>query len=61
MNRKVMATYLLARLGEPSSWRGLTFLVTSFGVSLSPEQATTIVSVGVAVAGAIGAFVPDKT
>jgi hypothetical protein len=51
--------YVLARLKEPTTWRGLVLLATSLGVSLSPEQAKDIVSVGLAIAGAIGAFVPD--
>jgi hypothetical protein len=36
-------------------------LLTAFGVALSPEQTAAIISVGLAVAGAIGAIAPDKT
>lgn len=51
--------YLLARLKEPTTWRGLTLLATSLGVTISPEQSAGLISVGLAIAGAIGAFVPD--
>ena len=53
-------TYLLARLKEPSTWRGLAVLATAAGVQMSPEQIAAIVPVGLAVAGAIGAFFPDR-
>jgi hypothetical protein len=53
--------YLLDRLREPSTWRGIVALMTAFGVALSPEQTAAIVAAGLAVAGAIGAFAPDKT
>ncbi len=53
-------TYLLERLKEPSSWRGLVMLATSVGLGLSPEQANAIIAVGTAVAGAIGVFAPNK-
>jgi hypothetical protein len=53
--------YLLDRLREPSTWRGIVALLTAFGVALSPEQTAAIVSLGLAVVGAIGALAPDKT
>jgi hypothetical protein len=52
--------YLVAQLKQPSSWRGLTMLLTAFGVALSPEQAAAITSAGMAIAGAIGLFAPDQ-
>ncbi len=56
----VIRDYILARLHEPSTWRGLFLLATALGVSISPEQQTAILSAGMAVVGAIGAFVPDR-
>lgn len=56
---RVVLTYLLNRLKEPSSWRGIVLAVVAAGVALKPDQIETVVSVGLAVAGAIGAFVPD--
>lgn len=56
-----MARYAAAQLREPSTWRGITYLLTSAGVALSPEQTAAIVSAGLALSGAIGVFVPDST
>lgn len=51
-----MKAYIKARLGEASTWRGLTALLTALGVTLSPEQTNAVVSVGLAVMGALGVF-----
>jgi len=48
--------YLLDRLKEPSTWRGLAILATVFGININPEQVNAIVTVGGCVIGAIGAF-----
>jgi len=48
-------TYVIARLQEPSTWRGLVLVATAFGVALSTEQQEAIVAVGLLVAGMIGA------
>lgn len=56
---KRITAYLRARSKEPTTWRGLVFLLTSLGVALSPEQSAAIVSTGLAIAGGIGALVPD--
>lgn len=56
-----LAAYLIARLKEPSAWRGLVLLLTSLGASLSAEQWDAIVSAGLAIAGAIGVFVPGES
>lgn len=55
-----MKTYLLERLKEPSTWRGLTALLTAIGVALSPEQVNAIVSAGLALMGVLGVFTKDK-
>lgn len=44
---------------EPSTWRGLIWLLTAAGLALSPEQQTAIIAAGMAIAGAIGAFLND--
>ena len=53
--------YLLARLKEASTWRGIVLLLTAFGVQVAPEVQDAIISVGIAVAGAIGVLFPDST
>lgn len=55
-----MGKYIVSRLGEPSTWRGLLALVTAAGISLSPEQAGAITAAGLAIIGLVGAFFPDK-
>lgn len=46
---------------ETSTWRGLIWLLTAVGVSLSPDQQTAIATGGMALAGLIGTFLPDST
>ena len=55
-----MKAYMIERLKEPSTWRGLVLLLTAIGVPVAPAMADAIVSVGLAVAGLIGVATPDK-
>lgn len=52
--------YLLNRLAEPSTWRGLVMVATSFGVLVKPEQIEAIVFVGLFIAGMMGAVTKDS-
>lgn len=52
--------YFKALLLEPSTWRGIALLLTSFGL-ITHDQAVSIEAVGLAVVGAIGAFVSDRS
>lgn len=56
----MLKDFILARLGEASSWRGIFAMLTALGVTLSPEQQNAILAIGLAVIGAIGVFVPDR-
>ena len=47
-------------LTEPSTWRGLVWLLTAAGLAVSPDQQAAIAAAGMAIAGAIGAFFPDQ-
>lgn len=51
---------LLDKFREPSSWAGVAILLSAFGVSISGEQWTAIVNLGIAVAGAGAIFLPEK-
>lgn len=51
--------YILNRLSEASTWRGITLLLTAVGISLDPEQATAIAGAGIAIVGAINVFKKD--
>ena len=52
--------WLIARLKESSSWRGLIWLLTVAGVALNPEQTEALIVAGMAVAGLLGVFTKDK-
>jgi hypothetical protein len=51
-----MIDYILDRLSESSTWRGITLLATAAGMGLSPEQAGAICTAGLAVVGMINVF-----
>lgn len=55
-----MKAYILERMKEPSTWRGLILLLTAVGVPVAPALADSIISVGLAIAGLVGAVTPDK-
>ncbi len=52
--------YLLDRARESSSWRGIVWLLTAFGVAVTPEQAAAIMAAGAALAGLIAVFTKDQ-
>jgi len=52
--------WLLNRLREASTWRGLVWLLTVSGVALRPDQVEAIVLAGMALAGLLGVFLQDK-
>ncbi len=45
---------------EPSTYRGLIWLLTAAGLVLSPEQQSAIIGAGAAIAGLIGVFFNDR-
>ncbi len=55
-----MMAYLLARLQEPSTWRGLVLIATAAGAVLSPDQQEAVIAGGLLVAGLLGAALPDR-
>lgn len=52
--------YVLDQLLQASTWRGIVYLVTALGVTLSPAQSAAIIAFGLALAGAISVFLPDS-
>jgi len=59
-NTRATREYLLARLAEPSTWRGLILAVAGLGVTVAPDRMDAIVSVAMLAAGIIGAGTSDK-
>lgn len=51
--------YVIDRLKEASTWRGIVAFATALGVGLTPEQSNAIIAVGLGIIGVIGAFFPD--
>lgn len=45
--------YILDRLSENSTWRGILLVLTALGVSLSPQHQEAIVAGGLGLVGAI--------
>lgn len=48
--------WLLARLSENSTWRGIISVLTAFGVAIKPDKMAAIVSTGMALVGIINIF-----
>lgn len=55
-----MKNYIIARAKEPSTWRGLFLLLTAIGIPVAPQMADAIITIGLALAGAVGVASPDK-
>ena len=52
--------FIVSRLKEASTWRGILAIITACGITVSPEQSDAIVATGLALIGVVGAFFPDK-
>ena len=52
--------YLLERLAEASTWRGIFAFLTGVGIAISPDQAAAYTAAGLAVMGVIGTLSKDK-
>lgn len=48
--------YILDRLSENSTWRGLILVGTAVGLKLDPEHQEAIVAAGLGLVGAINVF-----
>ena len=46
-------------LSEPSTWRGIVWLLTAAGITLNPEQQSALIALGMAIAGVIGVIFID--
>jgi hypothetical protein len=52
--------YILARLTESSTWRGIILVLAAVGVQLEPARAEEIIAGGMALAGLIAVLFPDR-
>lgn len=55
-----MKAYVLERMKEPSTWRGLVLLLTALGIPMAPGVSDAIIAAGLGLAGLIGAVMPDR-
>ena len=55
-----MKEYVIERLKEASTWRGIILLLTGAGIQIAPEIQSLVISIGVALAGMIRVATPDK-
>jgi hypothetical protein len=53
--------WLGSRLSERSSWLGLTAILTSVGVTISPDMQNIIIQIGIALAGLVSFLTTDST
>ena len=53
--------FILNRLKERSTWRGVIFLATGLGLGIAPGLQEAIIASGVAVAGLFEALLPDPS
>lgn len=52
--------WIIDRLREPSTYRGVVWLLTACGVSLRPELLEYITAAGMAAAGILGVAMSDS-
>lgn len=52
--------WIIDRLQEPSTWRGIISLITAAGVAISPDLAAAIIAVGLAGMGLINVIRKEK-
>ncbi len=45
--------WIIARLSENSTWRGIILIATALGATLNPDQQAAIVAAGLALVGLI--------
>lgn len=53
--------WVIDRLKESSTWKGLISLLTAFGITIEPGLAEAIVAAGLGLMGVISILVKDKT
>jgi hypothetical protein len=57
---KALITYLIERLQEPSTIRGIVLVASALGAKYNQELQSTIIEFGLIVAGMIAILTPDS-
>ena len=58
--KEIDMSKFLEIIAQPSTWRGLTWILTAIGVNISPDTSNAVIASGMAVAGLIGTLTSDK-
>lgn len=53
---KTALDWLLARLSENSTWRGIILTLTGLGITIKPDKIAAITATGLAIVGLINVF-----
>jgi len=53
--------YILDRLAENSTWRGIILVATSLGIAIEPNQAAAITAAGMGLVGLINVFINNDS
>lgn len=56
---KPVFKFLVARLSEVSTYRGIALGLTGLGLYIQPEIAAAVTSIGLGIAGLLGIVFPD--
>jgi hypothetical protein len=56
---QTIITNIMNRIKQESTWRGIILMLTAFGVQIAPELQEAIITVGLALVGAIN-IIKDK-
>ena len=57
---KIPYDWIKERLSEPSTYRGITWLLTAVGITVNPPLAAAIAAIGMAAVGIIDALKVDS-
>lgn len=52
--------YILERLKEASTWRGIMAFLTGIGLAISPEMQAEIITIGLSAIGILGMATKEK-
>ncbi|OJW21153.1 MAG: hypothetical protein BGO49_24370 [Planctomycetales bacterium 71-10] len=52
--------WIITRLSEPSTWRGLFAMLTAGGISLAPDYENAIIAIGLSIIGLINVIKKEK-
>lgn len=55
-----MLSFILQRLKEATTWKGIIMLLAAAGVTLDPDQIQAIIAAGLALIGVIDVFIKEK-